>query len=86
MDSWYISIDKIDDGDAVGQWNGKEKTLEDAQKVCTHAFRMLDDDGEVYYHGKSSCSSSFDPLDDFGMPNAGCTDIQYFEDGRWKSL
>ena len=46
-----------------------------------HRFRMLDDDGKVYYEGR--CSSDNDdnalgPLDDFGEPNAGCTTIQYF--------
>ncbi len=86
MASWYITIDKIDDGEAVGKWNGREETIEEAKKKCTHAFRMLDDDSEVYYHGKSSCNSSFSPLDDFGMPNAGCTEIQYLENGKWETL
>ncbi len=51
-----------------------------------HKFRMLDGDREIYYYGKSSCNSSFAPLDDFGMGNSGCTEIQYYENGKWKTL
>lgn len=46
----------------------------------THKFRMLDDDGEVMYEGRSaSCDDedAFGPLDDFGEPNAGATRIDY---------
>jgi hypothetical protein len=44
-----------------------------------HKFLMLDDDKELYFEGLSNDDSSFDPLDDFGMPNYGCTDIKYFD-------
>ncbi len=84
--SWYINEDKIDDGDAVGQWNGPENILKQCKENCTHKFRMFDDDGELYYVGFSDDSSSFEPLDDFGMPNAGCTEIQYLENGKWETL
>lgn len=55
-------------------------------------FRMLDDDGTVYYEGR--CDTDHDdnalgPLDDFGTPNAGCTTIQYWVAGKgggWKNL
>lgn len=50
-----------------------------------HKFRMLDDDGAVYYEGLSS-SESFAPLDDFGGPNAGCTMIEYHNNGKWEML
>jgi hypothetical protein len=50
---------------------------------------MLDDDGIVYYYGKivgDGCEG-FEPLRDFGTPNAGCTSIQYKDDdGLWKWL
>jgi len=40
-------------------------------------FEMFDDDDELYYvgylYGDYTC---FEPLDDFGMPNAGCTKIK----------
>ena len=51
-----------------------------------HEFRIYDDDGELYYEGKSS-SKSFDPLDDFGTPNAGATSIAYRnKSGEWVVL
>ena len=47
-----------------------------------YAFKMYDDDGVLYYAGL--CSSrdddrAFDPLDDFGSPNAGAVRIDYFD-------
>lgn len=49
-------------------------------------FRMYDDDGEPYYDGlflrsptsTEGCEDDFAPLEDFGMPNAGCTRIDYW--------
>jgi len=41
-----------------------------------HPFRMRDDDRVLYYEGLSS-RVGFEPLDDFGMPNAGCTIIEF---------
>jgi hypothetical protein len=55
----------------------------------THKFRMKDDDGELYYEGRSDDDSSFDPLDHFGGPNAGATTIEYWVAGKgggWKPL
>lgn len=51
-------------------------------------FRMLDDDGEIYYYGYIVGDySGFEPLDDFGTPNAGCTEIQYKDaQGEWEGL
>ena len=46
-------------------------------------FRMLDDDGEIYFEGLSDDNRTedlFAPLDDFGMPSYGCTEIQYWND------
>ena len=51
-------------------------------------FRMFDDDEELYYEGTIwGDYDGFEPLDDFGMPSAGCTNIQYQNDkGEWKWL
>jgi len=52
-------------------------------------FRMYDDDGEHYYSGTlimDGEAEGFEPLDDFGMPGAGCTEIRLFEHGRWATL
>lgn len=82
---WVITRDLIEDGRRVGTVGprGASKTPPDDDLGRT--FRMLDDDGEVYYHGTIIGDfEGFEPLDDFGMPNAGCTAIEYMEhrDGR----
>ena len=38
-------------------------------------FVMKDDDKNTYYGGLLYCGCGFEPLDDFGMPNAGATEI-----------
>jgi len=39
-------------------------------------FAMHDDDGKLYYEGTIWGNyDGFEPLDDFGAPNAGCTSI-----------
>lgn len=46
-------------------------------------FQMRDDDGELYYTGRmitdegTTEEACYGPLGDYGMPNAGCTDIRY---------
>lgn len=52
-----------------------------------YKFRLLDDDGHVYFHGFSADDSNFEPLD-WATPRYGCTEIQYRdgETNEWKSL
>lgn len=41
-------------------------------------FKMYDDDMILYYEGRIIGDySGFEPLDDFGMPDSGCTSIWY---------
>jgi hypothetical protein len=54
-------------------------------------FRLYDDDGELYYDGRligdSESEDAFGPLDDFGRPNAGATEIRYLRPGKgWETL
>lgn len=55
-------------------------------------FRMLDDDGYVYYKGwcylpHGLTNAAFNPLDNYGCPNAGATTIQYLnEKNEWETL
>lgn len=51
-------------------------------------FKMYDDDGELYYEGRIVGSfDGMEPLDDFGMPNAGCTMIEVqLPDGTFSRL
>ena len=55
-------------------------------------FKMYDDDGELYYTGQMVCLDGSDPfcsldifapLDDYGRPNAGCTELRVFREGTW---
>ena len=48
---------------------------------------MKDDDGNLYYEGLIFGDyMGFEPLDEFGMPNAGCTIIEYNIKGKWERL
>jgi hypothetical protein len=51
-------------------------------------FMLLDDDGRVCYSGYLVGEDYFAPLDDFGMPNAGCVSVMYREKGKliWEHL
>jgi hypothetical protein len=56
-------------------------------------FRMKDADGELYYTGRiitppmdEQGVRDFAPLDNFGKPNAGATEIWYEIDGTWQEL
>lgn len=60
-------------------------------------FRLLDDDGEVYYYGRRLEESDADatyggepelaPLDCFGTPNAGCAiQEEKDEEGKWRAI
>ena len=69
---WKITKDRIEDGDAKGVSNGDESITSNK----TH-FSMYDDDDNCYYEGMIYGDyDGFEPLDDFGMPNAGCTYIK----------
>ena len=93
MRQWTITEDKIDNGERVGTVGPKGADLSH-QAIKNHperkAFKMYDDDGNHYYSGfyvGPDDESLFAPLDDFGKPNSGCTEIHYREpDGTYKQL
>ena len=69
--------------------SGCKLSAEEIQKhPGASRFRLLDDDGNVYYEGVISGPdvTGFEPLDDYGGPNAGCTEVQFHEDGKWVTL
>lgn len=119
MTAWLITKDKIADptdregsyGNAKGLTGPRIASDNDVKRLKAgegKRFRMLDDDGEIYYYGRqleeSECTgdyengfygaeSEFAPLDNFGRPNAGCTEIQFDYGNRdskgkvvWESL
>jgi hypothetical protein len=53
-----------------------------------HQFRLKDDDGEIYYEGRSDDNTSqdaFRPLD-WAEADAGCTIIEYRNHDQWEML
>ena len=50
-------------------------------------FRLRDDDGNVYGYGRITGEyQGFEPLDQYGEGNWGCTEIQYIRNGEWTTL
>ena len=97
--AWVITKDNItepgDDLPSRVGWAGPSTATEDDVKLARvgRAFRMLDDDGIVYYHGRiwtedePGSEDDFGPLEDLGTPDAGCVTIQYRDDGgMWVTL
>ncbi len=71
--------------------NGQFTIADIYQHPLRQPFRLLDDDDIVCYEGfwvpLSDDATGFEPLDDFGMPDSGCTAIEYRQkDGTWKRL
>jgi hypothetical protein len=99
---WIITKDHIAEKDAEPGTNcnavgviGPSSTKKTKEEILAHPekqfFQMFDDDGVLYYDGFmvfSKNSSGFEPLDDFGCPNAGCTMIKYKDEktGEMKQL
>jgi len=82
--NWIITTDHINDVEKglTGPSNKSRHTANETD------FQLLDDDGELYYTGTLFGDfEGFEPLDDFGMPNAGCTEIKLRgEDGKFRTL
>ena len=77
-----LALGLVSEIGTVGPYNADETITENKGR-----FRMKDGDHTIYYHGEIYGDyDGFEPLDDFGMPNAGCTSIEYNEKGEWKQL
>lgn len=91
--AWIITVDHISEGkySAVGRIGPQSATL-DEKAIRAHPdrqrFKMYDDDRELYYEGLLIGGDGFEPLDDFGTPNAGCSYITYkdTDSGEWRIL
>jgi len=70
--------------------NGPFSITDIYQHPLRQPFRLLDDDGIVYFEGfwvpLSDDATGFEPLDDYGMPDSGCTSIEYKVGDEWKKL
>lgn len=79
------------DDETPGTWGPRGCAFDPATiKAKGREFRMFDDDGVHYYSGfflGPDDETLFRPLDDYGMPHAGCTSIQYRNArGIWEAL
>lgn len=82
---WIIDIDYYD---------GTSKGVEGPRNLdesipFEEKFKMYDDDGNLIYTGRIGGDySGFEPIDDYGMPNFGCTEIHYKnkKTGEWRVL
>ena len=74
---WLITKVHLDSlKDEVGT-NGGRLVCSDKKLPNPSRFSMYDDDDNCYYEGMIYGNyDGFEPLDDFGMPNAGCTYIK----------
>ena len=88
---WTITEDHIEDGRSVGTRGPRSVTLSTEEIIEQgFPFKLYDDDGNLYYEGYSTTKddeSAFGPLWNFGMPNAGCSYIQYKgKSGNYETL
>lgn len=96
---WIITKDhyaeREGDQSSVGTMGPRgitEKIQEQLKKGEGIKFRLLDDDKNLIaeglqIEGDSGEEGCFAPLDDFGMPNWGCTELQqYTEKNGWQTL
>jgi hypothetical protein len=73
---WKIDKDYIDDGESIGVEGPHD--LDAAVKDNPQGFTLYDDDDNAYYHGwLYGDYMGFEPVDDFGMPNAGAVHIKF---------
>jgi len=94
MYAWIIDVDHIEMNETptMGPSNMKPELaarLIALKKDEGQKFKMYDGDGELYYSGRIIGEyDGFEPLDDFGMPNAGCTEIKLYNNKtrEWETL
>jgi len=93
MNPWIIDVDHIADPRAMPRSNqnavgvrGPHNYSGDGKELRCE-FQMFDDDGVLYYSGRSA-NVGFEPLDDFGTPNAGATSIKFLncDTEEWEVL
>lgn len=78
---WVIDRDYLPDGNR--SWVFGPRNLDPVlrRKLVDGSgkeFTLYDDDKILYYKGRIVGEyDGFEPLDDYGAPNAGCTEIRY---------
>lgn len=86
--TWVVTKGNIVGGNSaavgkIGPSGSKNRLRFDIVIKHGEHFRMLSVDGEVTHSGYIIGEyTGNEPLDEYGREN-GCTNIQYFRDGRW---
>lgn len=84
-----------EDTEVIGPRDADDGLVAALREGSGRLFRLYDDDQELIYEGRyidtgpddELGEEAFGPLDDYGMPNFGCTEIRYREDnGRFVTL
>ena len=89
--AWVITTDHLDNmpANVAGPRDATEDQIAMAREKGTR-FKIYDDDGILYYSGRywePSGDIDFGPLDDYGAPNAGATEIRYRDaSGKYVTL
>lgn len=91
---WIITWvnDSFLDEDEIGINGPRNTPFTPEELKAGQVFHMYDDDGELYYKGRSLGTGEYEdseeyfagPLDDFGGPNAGCTAIKHRDEKTGK--
>jgi hypothetical protein len=96
--AWLITQDHIEGGADTGTRGpsgAPDDLLASLRAGAGYEFEIFDDDGELYYSGRYlgadrehgvDSEHAFGPLDDFGTPNAGATEIKYWDGRVWVTL
>lgn len=95
---WIITKDHISEGGHNCEGTSGPRGISDEIHARLtegegERWRCYDDDGNLYYEGRTFSLhmdgvSGFEPLDDFCMPDAGCTSICYWNQSTqdWEIL
>lgn len=98
---WVVDIDHLaerPDDSRVGTIGPRgipavyQKHFETAARpLAVRHWRTKDSDGELYYEGRyigPDNERMFGPLEDFAMPDAGASEIEYLnpDTGAWEAL
>lgn len=102
--AWLITKDHLSDGPTdrysaegvCGPRSASDAMLDDLRAGKGRAFRLYDDDGELYVSGRIITTDDPDPLnsdyvmaplDDYGVGGLGATEIRYaVAGGRWEAI
>jgi len=88
--AWIVTWDHLDEKkvEVIGPSDATPEQIKELKSGVGEEFQMFDDDGILYYTGRIIGDySGFEPLDDYGEPNAGAVDIKYKNDkGEWETL